>query len=685
MNKSSDAVVKKIYQYAEPNLTLVGWMGFIGFPFYYLVWTLVYPQSYESEWLRGFCTLLLLGLALRKHFPSSIKRYLPYYYLATVTICLPFFFSFNMIMNGWSIVWVMSFMSSIFLHILLVHDTKIMLFQALLSIFSAYVIASLLSGGLDTSNTEFIWSYSPIFLFTYVFGTLFYFRNQVEHETKVSIAKSFGASIAHEMRNPLSALKTSLDVFESSLPSTTQNNNQELNIVRSDVVRMNDVLESAKKIICHANETIDLLLTSIDQSRVSQSTFARHSAQQVIQESLDSYAYKNDITKQLVTFQVADDFEYFGSDILLKYVIYNLLKNSLYYQEDDSFKVVITLSSDDDENYLYFEDNGVGVDQAQLEHIFKDFYTSGKSVNYGLGLPFCKRVMHAFGGSITCESEVTKWTLFTLKFPKYYSNRVTGIKEEVLKSKSILYIGHTEKIHKKLNDLVFHTGIHLEEISFKQAQAKEEYEFEYNLIFIDLDRCSESEYLRLEAKLHFTQARIAILFDQEHQYHNRFSRFLAFYPVDKQQMLSQPSIIDELFFGSPQANRGLIPCKPSIRGKRILIADDNESIRSFTKILLNKQGYQVTEARNGVDVLDILKSESIDLILMDIEMPKLDGFDAAVAIRLSQSDYARIPIIAHTGDDRSETLMRIKQVGMNDYLIKPTNQNVLLDKLSNYL
>lgn len=62
------------------------------------------------------------------------------------------------------------------------------------------------------------WTHVPIFLFIYVFGNMFYFRNQVEHEAKVSLAKSFGAGIAHEMRNPLSGLCTSIDVIQSVLP-----------------------------------------------------------------------------------------------------------------------------------------------------------------------------------------------------------------------------------------------------------------------------------------------------------------------------------------------------------------------------------------------------------------------------------------------------------------------------------
>ncbi len=683
--RNLDAVVKKIYQYAEPNLSLVGWMGFIGFPLYYFIWTYIYPQAYENEWLRGICTLLLFVLALRNHAPHFIKRYLPYYYVVTVTFCLPFFFSFMMMMNGWSTVWAMSFMSSIFLHILLVYDTRVMLLQAFVSVLSAYLIACDVTSGTSVSETEFVWAYVPIFLFTYIFGNLFYFRNQVEHETKVSIAKSFGAGIAHEMRNPLSAIKTSLDVLESSLPSTKNKSGEQLAISRSDVVRMNEVLASADEIVRSGNETIDLLLTSIDQSRVSQSTFIRHSAQQIVQESLDSYSFKSDAAQRAVSLQVSDDFDFFGSDILLKYALYNLLKNALYYQTDESFKISISLVADDDGNRIYFEDNGVGIESTQLEHIFKDFYTSGKSSSYGLGLPFCKRVMTSFGGTIECDSELGKWTQFTLMFPKYHSKQVSDIKRDVLKNKSILYVGKTDGVLNLIGDLALYAEVSVDEMDCADAQSKEEYEFEYDLIFIDLDLCTEAEYLALESKLHFTEARIVVLYDDAHSYHNRFSRFLSFYPVAKKQMLEDTNIIDQLFFGVLNTNRNDIPRKPVVFGKKILIADDNDSMRSLTKILLNKQGFQVVEARNGAEALDILSRETIDLILMDIEMPVMDGFEATTAIRCSSSEYAQLPIIGHTGDDRLETLQQIKSVEMNDYLIKPADKAQLLDKIALFL
>jgi len=661
-------------------------MGCIGFPAYYFVWSVIYPQPYENGPLRIFCALLLLGLALRQYLPLVLKRFLPHYYLATITICLPFFFSFMMFMNEWSTVWAMSFMSSIFLHILLVHETRIMVIQATSAVALAVLCAYGFNNGLLENGVPVVWPYIPIFLFTYIFGNLFYFRNQVEHESKVSIAKSFGAGIAHEMRNPLSALQTSLDVLSSSLPASKSNNSETVDLPRQDLARMHEVLASADEVIHNGNEAIDLLLTSIDENRVSQSTFKLHSAEEVVRESLATYSYRGANAKKYITLNVGKDFEYFGSDTLLKYALYNLLKNALYYRNDDGFKISITINADDKANYLYFEDNGVGIEPEKLNYIFEDFYTSGKASSYGLGLPFCQRVMNSFGGAIECESELGHWTQFTLMFPHKTSQEVRAIKQEILRTKSILHIGSDLAVQRKLNEFVFYMGSDLADLTLDQAYQKEEYEFEYDLILIDLDTCSEAEYLKLESKLHFTEAKLVVLYDKSNQYHTKFSRFLSIYAVEKSEVLQNTTdVFVELLFGRTEADRTLIPRKVASVGKRILIADDNESMRQLTSILLNKQGYQVSHASDGTEVLEVLNNEPIDLILMDIEMPQLNGFEATDAIRHSTEEYFDIPILGHTGDNCQETLKKIKQVGMNDYLIKPVDKDHLLDKLSLYL
>ena len=98
---------------------------------------------------------------------------------------------------------------------------------------------------------------------------------------------------------------------------------------------------------------------------------------------------------------------------MMIFVIFNLLKNSLYYKS----KIEIGTDAKPDGNYLYFKDYGPGIEKDKLALIFKSFFTSGKKDGTGLGLPFCKRIMTAFDGDIVCKSEIGEWTEFEMKFP----------------------------------------------------------------------------------------------------------------------------------------------------------------------------------------------------------------------------------------------------------------------------
>ncbi len=678
--------VRKVYQYAEPNLTLVGWMGILGFPTYYIVWKFIFPQPYESALLRAICSLLFLGVAFRHYAPKYLKRYIPLYYLVSIGFSLPFFFSYMMFKNGWSTVWAMSFMASIFLHILLVHQTRVMVFQAA----SLIGLAFFLVYGIDfeLAASQVVWPYIPIFLFTYIFGNLFYFRNQVSHETKASIAKSFGAGIAHEMRNPLSALKSSLEVLDSILPKNKDIKRDFYSISESELSLAREVLVDADEVIRSGNETIDLLLTSIDENRVSRATFKRHDAQSVVEKTLKSFSYKRALDRESVFLHVEKNFEFLGSDTLLKYALYNLLKNAFYYRNSNDFKIDVQIRSTHNQNVIKFRDNGVGIEPDILDNIFKDFYTFGKNGSYGLGLPFCKKVMNAFGGNISCRSAVGKWTEFTLSFPKYESRVTDNIKLDLMKSRSVLFVGETSVFGRFLSEQAFYQGFHLNLCEFDQALKREEYQFEFSLILLDLQVMVDkpTQFKALLNKLHFTEARIVFLYDRNQQYHTDIERHLTVYPVERTRLvMDAKAVLDELFFENPSSNRNLLPRKEAQLGKTIMIADDNHSLRAYTSILLEKQGYHIVQASDGQDVLDKLSVQSVDLIIMDLEMPQIDGIKTASLIRNSSNSYSTVPILAHTGDSRDETIDKIRLSGMNDYIVKPSDTELMLDKISDWI
>ncbi len=89
-----------------------------------------------------------------------------------------------------------------------------------------------------------------------------------------------------------------------------------------------------------------------------------------------------------MTLKVVDDFDFLGSSTLLKYVLYNLLKNAFYYQNNDMFNIHITLKSSENCHQITVKDNGVGIEPHLLDDIFKDFYTFVKMAAMVWGYPF---------------------------------------------------------------------------------------------------------------------------------------------------------------------------------------------------------------------------------------------------------------------------------------------------------
>ena len=679
--------IRKVYQYAEPNLTLVGWMGFVGFPIYYIVWEFLFPQPYENLALRLFCSVLFFGIIFRNRVPFEWRKYLPAYYQVAVTICLPGFFFYMLLMNNWSNVWVMSFMSAIFLHILLVHVTRVMFAQTFAGIGIATLCAWIAQGFYLELTMD--WTHVPIFLFIYLFGNLFYFRNQVEHENKVSLAKSFGAGIAHEMRNPLSGLLTSIDVIQSILPNPKSGDQKgQYALSNEEVIQLREVGDEAMEIIHSGNETIDLLLTSIDENRVSRSTFKKHSAQAVVEDAIDSFNYKRSADKSAISLDVQSNFEFLGSDTLLKYVMYNLFKNAFHHRSPEDFHIHVTMCGDEVTNQIMVTDNGSGISSDVIRRIFQDFYTTGQSGNYGLGLPFCQKVMRSFGGEIKCQSEVGQWTQFTMIFPSLSSNSVQEIKSELTKLKTVLMISDQTVLSSKMTEISRSMGFDLDILDVASALQNKEYQFEFDLIFVDMEsldlraNCLD----RIESLLSFTEARIIYLYERHPIKRVRNISFEPIWVETQVWLLNTKATIDRLLFDSNYVMPSVTVKPLEVTNKRtIMVVDDNESLRRFTAMLLEKQGFDVVQKEDGQQALDALDTSDIDLILMDIEMPIMDGVEASRRIRSANKEYSSVPIIAHTGDSSPVTLEKMESSGMSDFIVKPADKNRLFDKIAHWI
>lgn len=680
---------EKIYQYAEPNLMIVGWMGAIGYPAYYFVWKFLFPQDYESLPMRLMCSVFYSILLVRHAFPQRFRHLLPYFFLFSVGFGLPFFFFYMLLMNGWSTIWAMSFMAASFLHILLVFDTKVIIGQSILSVAFAYALAWFNSG--YTLEVWVNWAYTPIILFTYVFGNLCYFRNQNEHESKVSLAKSFGAGIAHEMRNPISAMLSSIELIRGHLPALPLGSKDDRTISPQQLRHLNEMLDDAQQIVVAGNETIDLLLTSIDENQISTNTFQKYNVYDVAEEAVSQFSYKAKPDRESVQIEGDKHCDFFGSDVLFKYVIYNLLKNAFSHRRQTDAAIVIKIIQSNNTTIIKVRDNGIGISDEQLKLIFDDFYTSGKKGNYGLGLPFCKKVLKAFSGSIKCKSKLGHWTEFRLTIPSYSSSQSISFRNQVLATKKILFITGVElhpsrEVMSVLNDCSLYYGFSLEMLNAEQALVKEEYQFEYDLILIDgrMVEHSSVAWSTLESRLHFTEAKLAMFASPGVSKRLQCDKNLWIECVNQIEFQKYPTkVLSELLFEQKMIGQPDVAKEKRKIDAQIMLVDDNASVRSLTTLILEQQGFSVIQAENGKQALDLLSKNQIQLILMDAEMPVMDGIEATERVRLL--GHTDLPIIGFSADASTTMIGNMLDAGMNDYVSKPVKKDILINKLIDWI
>jgi CheY-like chemotaxis protein len=112
---------------------------------------------------------------------------------------------------------------------------------------------------------------------------------------------------------------------------------------------------------------------------------------------------------------------------------------------------------------------------------------------------------------------------------------------------------------------------------------------------------------------------------------------------------------------------------------RVLIAEDSSVIQNLVKKILEFQNFEITAVKNGEQVLQLLQKENFDIVLLDINMPVMDGMECVKAIRgLGDAGKSKVPVVAITGNARNYTEEEFKEAGFNDVLMKPLNFDKLV-------
>ncbi|MEC6813744.1 hybrid sensor histidine kinase/response regulator [Photobacterium toruni] len=676
--------ITSAYRYIEPNLFFIGLFGSIGFPAYYLIWAYVFPQPYENLPLRLLCALLFVPFALKSYMPSFFSRYKEKHFVFSICFCLPFFFCYMMIRNEWSVEWIMSFMAAIFLSIIIIYDWLVILIFTTIAASSAALLGYITMGNIGIG---FHSSYLIVFSFSYFTGICFNYRNRIEIESKQLFSRSFSGGIAHEMRNPLSALYAAQEVLLELLPeNVTADPQQHRLISNAEIHKLRTIIKDNISIINNGHSTINLLLSSIDSQKISPQSFYNLSVYDVIHNALNVYGYQQKSDKALVFFQINKDNTFFGNEILLRYVFFNLLKNSFYYKEKPNFKIIISVYSKKNETVISIKDYGKGIPSSSLKNIFTEYYTSGKENNTGLGLSFCKKVINAFSGTIECYSTENISTTFIIRLPIITSSIVEKMQYDLMSTKKILLLGNNRKIITDINHLAFFYNFTFNNQKISSYNLINNDKNNYDYIILDISDI-DSELL-VKIYNHIATTAIKILFIQRQQNDQKItlSKIHKPYLLNYQSIDTlQKKLIAQIFTPRVSAN-SLLQTVYSNKAK-IMIVDDNISLRLYSGILLKNAGYDVIEADNGQTALDYLQETAVDLILMDSQMPIMSGIDATKEIRTNNKYKAHqyIPIICYSGSLDDAHKKQLMSVGVNDFLLKPSSKSTLLDIVNKWL
>ncbi|GAB3675246.1 sensor histidine kinase [Salinisphaera aquimarina] len=419
--------------YSRPNMQLFALVAVVAHPLYYLFWTELSPQPFESVWLRLFSVIVALPMLFEPYLSRSElwRRRVTIYWFFIFIYELPFFFVFMSLMNGFSTVWALSTMAACLFMVLLFFDWLMVLALAFGGS-AAACLCFVLVGGTFAEQADALITLTPIFLFALIAGSVFNYKAEIVAREKLAAITAAVGTIAHELRTPLLGIRSGARGLQTYLPAIfegfelAREHNLPVKHVRAAHYRqMHSVLDRINAETEYTNVILDMLLINASRTTIDESSFEVVRIAASVEGALERYPFHSQREREIVSWKKGADFAFYGSQLLMIHLLFNLLKNALYFlaQVDGGEIRIWTERSPAGAHRLHFRDTGPGIHPSVLPRIFERFYSAmPRGQGTGIGLAFARLVMESFGGDIRCYSALGRYTEFVMSFPAVENN-----------------------------------------------------------------------------------------------------------------------------------------------------------------------------------------------------------------------------------------------------------------------